>query len=174
MLLHEPAVFGHDTAVCTACLRHLKRAQRPPLSLANNMWIGSVPDVLSVLTLPERVLIARHFPAAYIIKLYPKNAGNHLDPRSLTSGLRGNVTTYPLDVEKVASLLSDQSLPHHPRVLAATIGITFIGVNNIPEKALRGLFRMTSPRNLCKQQELMPMCPFWKRRAVATCLWKSR
>ncbi|KAF8256534.1 hypothetical protein EI94DRAFT_1793103 [Lactarius quietus] len=50
-------------------------------SLANGMWIGDVPLELKMLTLPERVLIARHFPAAYIVKLYPKKKG-------LVTGLR--------------------------------------------------------------------------------------
>lgn len=146
MLLHEAAVVERQTAVCNLCLRHLKKSQHPPLSLANNMWIGAVPNVLAVLTLPERVLIARHFPAAYIVKLYPKNASVRPDPRALTSGLRGNVTTYPLDVDKVAALLTTGTLPQHPRILAATIGISFVGVSNIPEKALRGLFRVSRDR----------------------------
>ncbi|KAH9000485.1 hypothetical protein EDB92DRAFT_1831586 [Lactarius akahatsu] len=50
--------------VCGSCT--------PALSLANGLWIGDVPPLLNILTLPEQILIARYFPAAYIVKLYPK------------------------------------------------------------------------------------------------------
>jgi hypothetical protein len=48
----------------------------PPKSRGDQLtWISDVPLELRVLTLPERVLVARHFPAAYIVKLYPKKRG---------------------------------------------------------------------------------------------------
>ena len=82
MLLHQihgslhTDVHGINLAnVCDTCLSALQRDKTPPLSLANNMWIGEIPLELKVLTLPERILIARHFPAAYIVKLYPKKKG---------------------------------------------------------------------------------------------------
>ena len=58
--------------VCVECLRALKSDRVPSLALANGMWIGAIPHKLAYLTLPERLLIAKYFPAAYIIKLYPK------------------------------------------------------------------------------------------------------
>ncbi|KAG9225266.1 hypothetical protein CCMSSC00406_0007097 [Pleurotus cornucopiae] len=145
MILYEHAIdmeteSGH---VCSECLQELEQSRMPSLSLANNMWIGNIPPVLAALSLPEQVLIARYFPAAYMVKLYPKNQNLHLDPRALTSGLKGNVTTYPLDVKALSNFIDGSSLPPHPRILAATIGITFVGLNNAPEKALRGLFRVS-------------------------------
>ncbi|PBK66388.1 hypothetical protein ARMSODRAFT_1021579 [Armillaria solidipes] len=67
-----------DVFLCGDCLRSLRKNQLPRLALANDLWIGHVPYQLGILTLPERVLIARYFPAAYIVKLYPKikNAQN--------------------------------------------------------------------------------------------------
>ncbi|KAK0197841.1 hypothetical protein F5146DRAFT_919470, partial [Armillaria mellea] len=53
--------------VCQDCLRSLTKEELPRLALANNMWIGHIPAELEILTLPERILIARYFPAAYII-----------------------------------------------------------------------------------------------------------
>lgn len=146
MLLYNQAVENDKGQICTDCMTELRSGKRPSLSLANNMWIGDVPPPLSVLSLPERVLIARYFPAAYIVKLYPKRNGTGFDPRALNSGVRGNVTTYPLNVAALAKYVDGNSLPPHPRVLAATIGITFIGVKGTPEKAMRGLFSVSRER----------------------------
>lgn len=146
MLLYSPSVANGRTNICVDCHTALKRGEQPIPSLANNLWLGDIPSVLSVLTLPERVLIARYFPAAYIVKLYPKNPAYRPDPRTLTSGLRGNVTTYPLDVLKFSQYITSLQLPQPAHVLAATIGVTFVGVNNVPEKTLRGLFSVSRLR----------------------------
>jgi len=58
---------GH---ICHDCLRSMMVNNLPPLSLANNMWVGEIPEELSRLNLVERVLVARYFPAAYIVKLF--------------------------------------------------------------------------------------------------------
>src|ERR1700677_2896019 len=105
MLLHSGSdCFLIDSAgnahvnACSSCLSSLRQHKTPPLSLANGMWVGEVSIVLRALTLPERVLVARFFPAAYIVKLYPKKRGTRSWPTSgLYSGVRGNVSTYPLN-----------------------------------------------------------------------------
>ena len=75
--------------ICHECYGSLERNLLPPLSLANNMWIGRVPNCLQILTLAERLLIAIYLPTAYIIKLYPKQAGAaHWDPTQLYSGFK--------------------------------------------------------------------------------------
>ena len=76
LLLSKSAVMetptGHSQgAICKECLRNPRRNRLPRLAFANDMWIGEVPFELSVLTLPEQILIARHFPAANIVKLFP-------------------------------------------------------------------------------------------------------
>ncbi len=83
--------------LCQDCLRSLQKKQLPRLALANDLWIGHVPYQLDILTLPEHVLIARYFPAAYIVKLYPtiKNTRNW-DSALFSSGMKGNISTYPL------------------------------------------------------------------------------
>ncbi|KAH9177172.1 hypothetical protein EDB89DRAFT_1934750 [Lactarius sanguifluus] len=67
MLLHQnPLCFHNDECgihsanVCSSCASHVHRKKTPPLSLANGMWIGAVPDELNILTLPERILVGRH------------------------------------------------------------------------------------------------------------------
>ncbi|KAH9054566.1 hypothetical protein EDB83DRAFT_2225460 [Lactarius deliciosus] len=53
----------HSANVCSSCASHVHR-NKTPLSLANGMWVGAVPGELSILTLPERILVRRHFPAS--------------------------------------------------------------------------------------------------------------
>ena len=81
--------------VCNTCVNILGQVRTPPLALANGMWISDVPLPLNILSLPEHVLVARFFPAAYIVKLYPKKKGARTWAlaSSLHSGLRGNVST---------------------------------------------------------------------------------
>jgi hypothetical protein len=148
MLLHPRGVFSQDSAnVCTECVRALTADKTPALALANGMWIGAVPHELAYLTLPERLLIAKYFPAAYIIKLYPKKKGaRHWDKRQMYSGLKGNVSTYQLDQGQIESMIDGSILPQQPKVLAATIGITFVGPKNLPDRYLPDMFRVRRSR----------------------------
>ena len=67
LLHHNPSCFsldiaGHSQAtVCWPCLSSLNRKKTPALSLANSLWVGDIPIVLHILTLPEHVLVARFF-----------------------------------------------------------------------------------------------------------------
>ncbi|KAG6818947.1 hypothetical protein H0H93_016947 [Arthromyces matolae] len=58
-----------ETHLCADCERYLKQERLPPLALANNMWLGDIPVELRVLSLPERVLIAKYLATAYIVTL---------------------------------------------------------------------------------------------------------
>ncbi|KAF8262739.1 hypothetical protein EI94DRAFT_1600947, partial [Lactarius quietus] len=126
----------------------------PPLALANGMWIGDVPLELKMLTLPERVLIARHFPAAYIVKLYPKKKGaRHWPAANMQSGLPGNVSTYHLNTNNIAHMVAPDVMPQDVGILPATIGITFIGPNNLPQKTMPGF--------LCVNRNRVSMALRW-------------
>ncbi|KAF8803427.1 hypothetical protein BYT27DRAFT_7214734 [Phlegmacium glaucopus] len=148
MLLHPPGVENDGTAhICVECLRALKSNKVPMFALANGLWIGQIPHELAYLTLPEQILIAKYFPAAYIIKLYPKKAGaRHWDKRQMYSGLRGNVSTYRLDQSQITSMVDGSIMPQAAKVLAATIGITFVGPKNLPERSLPNMFRVRRQR----------------------------
>ena len=129
MLLEPCGVDGEASRanLCHECYRSLERNQLPSLSLANNLWIGPVPDCLKSLTLAERLLIAKYLPTAYVVKLYPKQAGAaHWDPSQLYSGLKGSVSTYALDPNLVASMVDGKILPSPPTVLSAAVAVTFI------------------------------------------------
>ena len=129
-ILLEPAGIDLRTkqaSFCEECLNRLKIGKLPPLALANNMWIGAVPLELSVLTLAERLLISMYFPTAYVFKLYPKHAGSaSWDPSQLYDGMKGNVSTYPLDPALVADMIDGKLFPMPPKILCCTVAVTFI------------------------------------------------
>ena len=144
MLLHPAGLKNDDSAsMCTECCRALTSDKIPSFALANGMWIGEIPHELAFLTLPERLLIAKYFPAAYIIKLYPKKKGaRHWDKRQLYSGLKGNVSTYQLDQAQIACMVDRSIMLQQAKVLAATIGITFVGPKNLPDRGLPDMFKV--------------------------------
>jgi len=146
----EPAgVHGviHDAYkvnVCRQCwtsLENTKYDLPPALSLANNMWIGPVPDVLSSLTFPEQLLISHLYPRVYVFKLYPKK-GSGGDPSKLQKGMRGTVSTFELDMQGITSMLEGNLMPRPAELLASVISVTYIGLGHLPKHWLRHLFRV--------------------------------
>ena len=138
MLLEESGIVMSGNSkriqVCSGCECELKLGRVLKQALANGMWIGKVPMELAVLTLPKRVLVARCFPAAYIVKLFPKQKGTKTwASAGCNSGMRGNVSTYHLNMEDIANLVDPIMMPPSPAVLEAMIGITIIGPHNLPE-----------------------------------------
>jgi DNA-directed RNA polymerase subunit RPC12/RpoP len=126
-----------EAYICTECHRDLERNKTPPLALANNMWIGRIPECLATLTLVERLLIAKYFPTAYIVKLYPKQAGAaHWDRTQLYSGFKGCVSTYALDPKLVTPMVDGNILPAPPAILSATVAVTFITPSGREEYSL--------------------------------------
>ena len=148
MLLHPKGVESNEEAnICIECGKALESDKIPKFALANGLWIGKVPHELAYLTLPERLLIAKYFPAAYIIKLYPKKKGaRHWDKRQMHSGLKGNVSTYQLDQGQIASMIDGTIMPQPANILAATIGITFVGPKNLPDRGLPDQFKVRRGR----------------------------
>lgn len=149
--------------ICLDCISYLGRDLTPPLSLANNMWIGKFPSIynyrvthcitgeipfdLKILTFSEHILIARYFPCAYIIKLFPKDCkGRSFKSSQLHSGLKGNVSTYPLDTSAVAEWIDGRTMPPSVGILSSIVGITFVGPNNLPERTLPSIFNVRHDR----------------------------
>jgi len=111
--------------------------QQPPLSLSNGLWIEDVPAELLSLTISECLLIALHFPLAYIIKLFPKKKGAKFwDVASFNSGVRGNISTYQLNTSDIADMVNPKCLPPKPAILSATIGVTIMGPKNFPKHSI--------------------------------------
>ena len=147
-MLLERAVMGREEGrllgdVCHDCSRALGANRTPALSLANGMWIGDVPPQLAILTLPERMLVAKYFPAAYIIKLSPKQKGaSHWSSSGMNSGVRGNVATYKFNLEDIADIVDPKIMPPSAKILASVIGVIIIGPKNMPERTMLGYFRV--------------------------------
>ena len=84
-------------------------------------------------------LFAHFFPAAYIVKLYPKKRGARAWLMSgLHSGLRGNVSTYWLNMDDIVHMTNSQVMPPSSSILTATVGVTFVGPSNLPQKTMPG------------------------------------
>ncbi|KAK0453973.1 hypothetical protein EV421DRAFT_1701446 [Armillaria borealis] len=148
-LLHNDALDDNGSGhVCNDCSRHLGSGQMPPLALANNMWIGKVPLELSILSLAERILIARHLPCTYLVKMYPKaeHAEHWLADDAVYLGLKGNISTHPLNTSHIAGLVSANVLPPQARVLSTVIGITFIGPRGVKMRELPRIFHVRRER----------------------------
>ncbi len=129
--------------VCDPCSSALLRNQTPQLSLANDMWIGDIPLELQILTLSECILVTCYFPAVYIIKLYPKKKDACTwASANLHSGLWGNVSTYCLNTDDIVKMTCDQVMPPSVSILTATIGVTFVGPKNLPEKTMPGFLQV--------------------------------
>lgn len=136
-----------NVVVCNDCMRDLKKNKLPLFSLANGMWIGDIPHELAVLSLPERVLVARFFPAAHVVKLYPKRKNaKYWNTERLNSGVKGNVSTYWLDPDSISDMIQGDIMPPDSRILAATIGVTIVGPQNLPERTLPGFLRVRRGR----------------------------
>lgn len=145
LLIHAPGLVNSKPTIylCYECLHQLKIDKRPSLSLSNGMWIGDVPPQLQNLTLPERLLLAKYFPSAYIVKLFPKHKNAHTWDRSqMHSALKGNVSTYRLDPRQVASMIDGTKFPRPARILSAIIGITFVGPKGLRESTMPGMFKV--------------------------------
>ena len=131
--------------VCGSCYNDLLNSaeDKPPtFSLANNMWIGPVPWQLQILTLPESLLIAHLFPRVYVVKLYPKAYRGTGDGDTLQRGLRGNVSTFELDVKGVENMLQGKLMPRPLAILPRIITLSYIGKGNLPKDLLRSTFRV--------------------------------
>jgi len=113
----------------------------PKHALANNLWLGKVPHELSMLTLPEQLLISRHFPRCYVVKLYPWE-GWAFNPKHLQQGIKGNVSLYNMNTNAIVEMLEGQLLPHPAMQLASVLVVTLVGSNKLPKKWLKTIFRV--------------------------------
>ncbi|KAF7307359.1 ATP-dependent DNA helicase [Mycena indigotica] len=117
MLLHRTGETKEY--ICSQCRQQLIKGNRPPLSLANNMWIGAIPRELAVLTLSERLLVSIYFPAAYIIKLYPRHLGKRDEEKTTGAGLRGNVSSYRLNTDRISQMVDGAVRQEHASYVPA-------------------------------------------------------
>jgi hypothetical protein len=128
--------------VCFECLRALEREMLPKLALANHLWIGEVPSQLTGLTVPEQLLIARHYPRCYIFKLFPRDVDTHLPLDQLYTGMAGNASLFEMNTQEVVEMLKGQRMPSCVRTLASVVAITFVSRKTLPMDWLKKTFRV--------------------------------
>lgn len=127
--------------VCNECLHALQANTLPKFALANNLWIGEIPHELAMLTLPEQLLVSRHYPRCYVVKLYPRG-GHATNPDHLQRGMTGNVTLYNMNTDAVVEMLEGQLMPQSATQLASVLAITYIGARKLPKTWLKSTFRV--------------------------------
>ncbi|KAG8742906.1 hypothetical protein FRC10_000765 [Ceratobasidium sp. 414] len=128
--------------ICRHCLSALKQNRLPAYSLANNMWLGPIPDAIRDLNIPEQLLISLRYPRGYVYKLYPRGGKNADHPGALQSGLRGNVTTYMANVKAVTEMLTGELMPRKMSILPSLIAIAFVGRTKVSKAHIKSLFRV--------------------------------
>ena len=89
--------------LCVSCSRGLHRKSLPKHALANRLYLGSIPDELSDLTMVEECMIARARAKSWIVKLQEQDS----DSASSTAqrGLKGHTIIYPQQPDKLAEIL---------------------------------------------------------------------
>lgn len=146
MLLEPRGVFhtedGHlHCRMCSQCRTQLSRPNLcGPMkySLANNLWVGDDPSDLADLSLPEQLLISLAYPRVFQFNLYC--AGQEGGSGPFQKGLRGTVTTHPLDLDGLVEVAKGNRLPRPLEVLPALIKITILGHNQLDKRRLIPLF----------------------------------
>lgn len=136
---------GEDQVqVCRSCRSELSKDRNlpPKFSLANSLWIGPIPWELKRLTFPEQLLIGHLYPRVFVFKLYPKLTSHGQGPATLQRGMRGNVSTYDLNVNAVTNMLGGKLMPRPLTILSSLIAVTYIGVGKLPKNWLHSTFRV--------------------------------
>ena len=144
MLQHllERSEGGVNCWMCFDCLRALEHQVMPKFVLAKNLWIGDIPSVLESLTIPEQLLITRHYPQCYIFKLFPHNCGTHISPDQLYSAMAGNMSLFEMNTQEVVEMVVGQCMHSPVRTLASVIAITFVGSAKLPVNWLKKTFHV--------------------------------
>ena len=134
---HGGVLLAH---VCGPCLQSLHSSSSLPpwLSLANALWLGPVPPQLTRLTIPEQFLITRKFPRVYVIKLFPKTQQGN--PETMQHGLKGNVMTFELNMDKICEMVNGQLMPQSPNVLPSVLSVCYVGSSKLSPEALHTTF----------------------------------
>ncbi|CAG8732785.1 140_t:CDS:2 [Cetraspora pellucida] len=113
--------------VCKPCYEHLQKCKTPPLSLANNIWIGSTPLCLQDLTIPEQLLISSGYLCMKLIQLTKKKHTHHK--------LKEHVITFSQD---------PTSLVNHNQLFREKCILDENALNNLPEGEIPKALTLTT------------------------------
>ena len=101
----------------------------PKYALANNLYIGSIPDELKNLTIVEQTLINRCHVKCTIVKITTESGNNYLNQYKC----RGNIITFPQNPDNILDLLP--SLPK-----SEDFQVAFIGKIKPPDDYIQKIF----------------------------------
>ncbi|THG97984.1 hypothetical protein EW026_g4134 [Hermanssonia centrifuga] len=150
MLLEPSGVFVR-TEDCEECVHlcgdcskalSLDVPSPPPLSLANNLWIGRIPWELARLTVPEQLLVSLLHPRVFVFKLFPRDKDVRPEDAALQRAMRGNVSTYEQDVAGVAAMVEGRLMLRPASILSSIVTITYIGKDQLQKAWLHRTFRV--------------------------------
>jgi hypothetical protein len=112
--------------LCNTCHPSIVRNKRPPESLANFRWIGSVPDELKDITWIKELLIARAHIVGRVIRLQGRKQASYF-------GIKGHIILLPQDTTALLNIL-----PMSPSALPDVVRVVWTG-KSIPDRnRLRG------------------------------------
>lgn len=150
MLLEASGLVAGDDGqlnlvnVCGECWDALRKeniSAPPKFSLANNLWVGSVPWELRRLSIPEQLLIAHLYPRVFVFKMWPKKSEG-IGEESTQRGMRGTVSTFEQDIRGIAAMTEGKLMPRPAAILASIITVTFIAKGRLPKSWLYNTFRV--------------------------------
>src|SRR5260370_29230146 len=118
------------------------------------MWIRDVPDTLSILTMLEQLLISPIYPHCFMFKLHPKGGPRH-DPPCIQLGLKGNITSFPMNTDEILNMLEGCKMPCPLCILSSVVSVTYIGVGTMPQHMLKSIFHICHKAVLAALQWLM-------------------
>lgn len=118
-----PVLDHRCSGVCSKCAQSLRKGRRPVQALANGLWVGEVPDVLSSLTWIEQLLVARVRTNRYVIRLSVVTERGYVPGHIKMSS---NAVAFAAPTPKVYSLL-----PPRRDELDDVLAIFFTGVKPI-------------------------------------------
>ncbi len=167
LLVTDNAIYNTSNAqqaitVCFQCDSDLTKNQLPLYALTNTngLWIGRRPSELTLLTIPEQMLITLVYPHCFIFKMHPVTTHGQ-DPSTLQCGMVGNVTSYDMDTTEIIVMLEGCKMPRPTHILASVIAVTFIGRGCIPKQWLKSTFQVRHQKVLLALQWLITHNPLY-------------
>jgi hypothetical protein len=135
-VLHPEGIHKKDGSndffltLCKSCMSSLRCGNVPPLSLANHMFLGEVPDELKDLTVVEEAMIAKCRAKCWVIQLKE----DYLDSSLSTSqrGVKGHIIVYPQRPSAIANIL-----PPSINEMTTPICVIFVGSSPPTKEWLR-------------------------------------
>ncbi|KAF8322939.1 uncharacterized protein EI90DRAFT_2936214, partial [Cantharellus anzutake] len=138
-----------------------KKNKKPQHALSNGMWLGNMHSVLKHLTIPEQMLITLIYLCSFVFKMHPLTCGGH-NPTMLQRGMRGNVTSYDMDMKEIMAMVEGKKMPWLTRVLASIIMVTYVGQDQLPMQWLKSTFRVWHHNVLQALQWLIHYNPLYR------------